>query len=291
MNIALSPRIVSRTLAVVVALALAAGTATAAGQNFGDVYYERAFVRAAQDKCRLFEPRLTQALEAATLQARGAALRSGRPATELAATAGRAKARAEATPCNDAELNRVKARVRHAFAGWSRAARINFPGDTAVWSADRFESARDGWRLFQDGATGASPVRFGLTGRAPQDARPTAVVSFAGKPRPYAARIVMRDAARSPRPWLAADGLPPDAARRAVFAAGSDLAPRELLVSGARTGEVWRFPDSAAEALAALDPREPFLIEFLFRDDSVATARFEAGDFAAARAFLAMGPV
>jgi len=287
MKIAPSPRIVSRTLAAIVALTLAAGTATAAG----DVYYERAFVRAAQDKCRLFEPRLTQALEAATLQARGAALRAGRPATELAATAGRAKARAAATPCNDAELDRVKTRVRHAFAGWSRAARINFPGDKAVWSADRFESSRDGWRLFQDGATGASPVRFGLTGRAPQDARPAAVVSFVGKPRPYAARIVMRDAARSPRPWLAGDRLPPEAARRAVFAAGSDLAPRDLLASGARAGEVWRFPDSAAEALAALDPREPFLIEFLFRDDSVATARFEAGDFAAARAFLAMGPV
>ncbi|MEN5146372.1 hypothetical protein [Brevundimonas diminuta] len=287
MKIAPSPRIVSRTLAAIVALTLAAGTATAAG----DVYYERAFVRAAQDKCRLFEPRLTQALEAATLQARGAALRAGRPATELAATAARATARAEATPCNDAELNQVKTRVRHAFAGWSRAARINFPGDKADWSADRFESARDGWRLFQDGATGASPVRFGLTGRAPQDAHPAAVVSFVGKPRPYAARIVMRDAARSPRPWLAGDGLPPEAARRAVFAAGSDLAPRDLLASGARAGEVWRFPDSAAEALAALDPREPFLIEFLFRDDSVATARFEAGDFAAARAFLAMGPV
>ncbi|MGE7197147.1 hypothetical protein [Brevundimonas naejangsanensis] len=287
MKIALSPRIVSRTLAAIVALALAAGTATAAG----DVYYERAFVRAAQDKCRLFEPRLTQALEAATLQARGAALRAGRPASELAATAERAKARAEATPCNDAELNQVKTRVRHAFAGWSRAARINFPGDKAIWSADRFESAHDGWRLFQDGATGASPVRFGLTGKAPQEAHPAAVVSFVGKPRPYAARIVMRDAARSPRPWLGADGLPPDAARRAVFAAGSDLAPRDLLASGARAGEVWRFPDSAVEALATLDPREPFLIEFLFRDDSVATARFEAGDFAAARAFLAMGPV
>jgi len=287
MKIAPSPRIVSRTLAAIVALTLAAGTATAAG----DVYYERAFVRAAQDKCRLFEPRLTQALEAATLQARGAALRAGRPATELAATAGRAKARAQATPCNDAELDRVKTRVRHAFAGWSRAARISFPGARAAWSADRFESARDGWRLFQDGATGASPVRFGLTGRAPQDARPAAVVSFVGKPRPYAARIVMRDASRSPRPWLGTDGLPPEAARRAVFAAGSDIAPRDLLASGARAGEVWRFPDSAAEALAALDPREPFLIEFLFRDDSVATARFEAGDFAAARAFLAMGPV
>ena len=47
----------------------------------------------------------------------------------------------------------------------------------------------------------------------------------------------------------------------------------------------------AAEALAALDPREPFALEFLFRDGSVARARFEAGDFAAGQAFLAMGAV
>ena len=45
------------------------------------------------------------------------------------------------------------------------------------------------------------------------------------------------------------------------------------------------------EALAALDPREPFALEFLFRDGSVARARFEAGDFAAGQAFLAMGAV
>ena len=45
------------------------------------------------------------------------------------------------------------------------------------------------------------------------------------------------------------------------------------------------------DALAALDPREPFALEFLFRDGSVARARFEAGDFAAGQAFLAMGAV
>ena len=49
------------------------------------------------------------------------------------------------------------------------------------------------------------------------------------------------------------------------------------------------FPVAAANALAGLDPREPFVIEFLFRDDSVARATFEAGDFAAARAFIGMG--
>jgi len=48
-------------------------------------------------------------------------------------------------------------------------------------------------------------------------------------------------------------------------------------------------PAMSAAALERLDPRETFAIEFHFRDGSVATAKFEAGDFAAGRAFLAMG--
>ncbi|NWE54364.1 hypothetical protein HX774_18365, partial [Brevundimonas sp. P7753] len=64
-----------------------------------------------------------------------------------------------------------------------------------------------------------------------------------------------------------------------------------LLPTGARQGEVWTFSTEAADALAQLDPRESFVIQFLFRDDSVAEARFEAGDFAAGRAFLAMGAI
>ena len=46
---------------------------------------------------------------------------------------------------------------------------------------------------------------------------------------------------------------------------------------------------AAADALSGLDPREVFTVEFVFRDGSVARTVFEAGDFAAGRAFLAMG--
>lgn len=291
MKIASPVRFVSSALAVL-ALSLGAAEAWAqADRSAGDIYYERAFVLAAHRKCRLFEPGLTAALDAATLQARGAALRAGRSGPALAATATRAQARAAATACDDAGLMRVKARVRTAFAGWSRAALIEFAGGAAPWKADRFSGREPGWRLAQASAVGASPVRFGLSGLGPTTTQATAVVSFAGRPRPYAARLVMRDAAKAPRPWLAGEGLPPEAARRAVFAARSEDAPRSLLAEGARRGEAWIFPAEAAEALAGLDPREPFLIEFLFRDDSVATARFTTGDFAAGRAFLAMGPL
>ena len=54
-------------------------------------------------------------------------------------------------------------------------------------------------------------------------------------------------------------------------------------------GEAWLFPAATADAMSKLDPREPFVVEFLFGDGSAARATFEAGDFAAGRAFIAMG--
>lgn len=288
MRIASSPRFASKTLAAAAAVVLLGAGADA---RAAEAYYERSFVLAAHRKCHLFEPRLIAALDAATLQARGAALRAGRPAGDLAAMAERAQGRAAAVACDDADLKRVRGRVQAGFAGWSRAARMSFPGDRADWRADRYSGRETGWRLVQDSAVGGSPVRFGLAGSGPEATTPTAVVSFVGRPRPIAARIVMRDAARLPRPWLTDADLPPESGRKAVFAARSDAAPKTLLAAEARQGEAWTFSQEAARALAELDPRESFTLEFLFRDNSVAVARFEAGDFAAARAFLGMGAI
>ncbi|MNE56887.1 hypothetical protein D3C80_1518260 [compost metagenome] len=168
---------------------------------------------------------------------------------------------------------------------------MSFPGDRSAWRGDRYESQAIGWRLVQDSVTGGSPVRFGLAGTGPTATTPVAVVSFVGRPRPYAARLVMRDREQAPRVWLTGGGLPPESVRRVFFAASAQAAAPSLLTEGARQGEVWTFSTEAADALAQLDPRETFVIEFLFRDDSVAEARFEAGDFAAGRAFLAMGAI
>jgi hypothetical protein len=52
------------------------------------------------------------------------------------------------------------------------------------------------------------------------------------------------------------------------------------------------FPAAAANALAALDPREAATVEFLFpsgQGERVEAASIEVGDFAAGRAFLAAG--
>lgn len=291
MRIGFSPRSASRMLAATVAamtLGLPVGAARAA---VTDAFYDRTFMLAANRKCDLFGPQLIAALDAAALQARGAALRAGAPVADLSAAAARARSRAARTACDDGDLNRVSARVQAGFAGWMRAARMSFPGDRSAWRGDRYESEATGWRLVQDSATGGSPVRFGLAGTGPKTTVPTAVVSFAGRPRPYAARLVMRDRDKTPRVWLTGGGLPPESVCRVFFAASAHVAAPGLLTEGARQGEAWIFTAEAANALAQLDPRESFVIEFLFRDDSVAEARFEAGDFAAGRAFLAMGAI
>lgn len=291
MRIGLSPRTASRMLAAAVAAMTLAAPVGAARAAVTDAFYDRAFMLAAHQKCDLFEPQLIAALDAAALQARNAALRAGIPAADLSAAAARARSKASRTPCDDGDLTRVRARVEAGFAGWSRAARMSFPGDRSAWRGDRYESKTAGWRLVQDSATGGSPVRFGLAGTGPKSTVPTAVVSFIGRPRPYAARMVMRDRDKTPRVWLTDGGLPPESVRRAFLAGWFHAAAPSLLTDGARQGEAWIFPAEAAEALSQLDPRETFVIEFLFRDDSVAEARFEAGDFAAGRAFLAMGAI
>lgn len=261
---------------------------TVAQSGPADTYYERAFMVAADQRCGLFETRVDAALGAALAQARGAALRSGAAEADLSATAARARSRAHAVSCRDPQLATVKGRVDNAFSGWLRTPRMTFPGARADWIANRLGSTAASWRLKQASVIGASTVLFGYAGEGEEPGL-VAVVSFVGRSRPNAARIVLRDPDKVPRAWLAGDGLVPASSRASVWAAGVAAADPALLTEGRRTGEAWNFPASTAAALERLDPRETFAIEFHFRDGSVATAKFEAGDFAAGRAFLAMG--
>jgi len=274
----------------VLALAVLAQPVAALADATGP-FYERSFVLAAHAKCRMFAPAVASALTASTLQARGAAARAGVNDADLAATAARARTRAAQTPCDDPQLATVRTRVATAFAGWAGTARMSFPGGTSGWAANRSDFSRPTWRLMQASVTGASPVSFGFTAGGGQGESLKAVVSFVGRPRPYGARIVMRNADNLPRAWLTGRtlALPPESSRRAFFASGSAAAEPTLLARDRTQGQAWTFPAAAADALARLDPREPFVMEFLFRDGSVARANFEAGDFAAGRAFLAMG--
>lgn len=272
---------------------LAVATLVAPASAFAgpaDTYYERAFVVAADARCNLFQPELARALTAATAQARGAALRSGVAAADLTDVAYRAGARAGSVACADPQLAVVKDRVDGAFAGWTRLPRMTFPGDRFDWVANRAAYKRPTWRLHQASQVGSSPVAFGYAGEG-EDAALTAVVSWYGNPRPTSARLVFRDPAKAPRPWLAGDSLIPASARASLWSSGVTDAAPTLLAKDKRAGDAWTFSPAAAEALEQLDPRETFALEFHFRDGSVATVPFEAGDFAAGRAFIAMGTV
>ena len=251
-------------------------------------YYERSFVQAAGPRCDLFQPEVDLALTAAAWQARGAALRSGAGEIDLAATAARARARAGAVACSDPQLAVVRRRVENAFSGWTRTPRMAFDG----WSANRTAYDAPTWRLSQTSVTGASPVALGFAAEGETHAQTlSAVVSFVGRPRPYAARIVLRDPAKAPRPWLTSGGLAPERMRASLWSTGVSAAAPTLLAKDRQAGERWTFSPAAAAAIERLDPRETFAVEFHFRDGSVATARFTAGDFAAGKAFLAMGPL
>ncbi len=274
---------------LLICVSLLAGVARAAPT---DGVYERALLLEADRRCGLFTGDVRASLTASAGLARSAAERAGAVRTEVQAAARRGEARARATSCQSADLALAADRLRRAHAGWTQRPRMAFDAGQAVWRADRTPRDRAHWRLALDGRIGATPVTVGYATGAGETGF-AAVVAFHGRPRPYAARIVARDPdrARHPDRPAARGSAPPAAPRmpsRHVWAASQGRADVALAPEG-RPAQIWRFPERAAEAIAALDPRESFAVEFLFRDDSVLTVRFTAGEFAAARAFVAQG--
>ena len=286
------------------AATLAAAGPALAAPTAASLFYERALMTAADASCRLFAPPVAASLAAAKAQARGAALRSGADAASLQALEARAAATAQTAGCGSPDIALAATRVRSAFDGYARLDAMRYPGDTAEWFAQR--PADDGlshWRLSQRTRFGWDVMVFGLAGRG--TARPLmAVASFADGARPYGARLILRDVARTMGPYLDTreadlngriplDGrLPPASASRvfnaeALSPAGSDLRPADL-----DDGWAFRFPAAASDALAALDPRESVAVEFLFAGDGgdeTRTAYVEVGDFVAGRAFQSLG--
>ena len=295
-----NPRVRARR-PIALALGLAMTAAPLAAQaGPADAYFERTLMVQADQRCRLFAPELAQALASAAAQARGAALRSGASADALARVAQSARQRADQTPCASPDLAKAAARVRAAFDGYAHLQTMTFPGDSAVWIAQRSIAQRSStWRLSQTARFGADRLVFGLAGRGGASGL-IAVASFADGAQPYAARLVVRDTARAPAPFIggfAQAGRTGLAARMpmrmdtiAFGAEARDTADASLLPVGARDGIAFRFPRAAILALDGLDPREAVAVEFLFEGgdgDNLRTAYVEVGDFAAGRAFLA----
>jgi hypothetical protein len=276
------------------ALALAPGFAQA---QPADLFYERAVMSAADQRCGLFAPDVATALAAATAQARGAALRAGTAPGVLIQTEKTARNRVAAADCRSRDVTLAAERVRNAFAGFAKVTRLTYAGDVAGWAADRnlYRTAR--WRLSQEARFGGDRMAFGLVGREGPGAL-VAVGGFADGAQPYAARLILRDSARSTGPYLArldggstaslplAQRLPPRGAQKAYAAAARAAAGPDLLPKGATSGWAFRFSDDAAAELARLDPRESVAVDFLFQGDVTRRAYVEVGDFAAGRAFL-----
>jgi hypothetical protein len=277
-------------------LIIAPAAASSARAAVTDLYYERALMSAADARCGLFDPGASAALGAAMFQARGAALRSGVDEAGVDAVAARAQARAAATACNAPDLRVAAQRVRVAFKDYARLLRMNFPGEGAGWKADRSLPAKtSAWRLSQSSSLDGAPITFGLAGRwgAPQQL--LAVADLGEEQTPYAARLIMRDAARAPRAYLPAGGAslagrtPPRWSARIFVAEARGDADAGLRPTGADQALAFRFPAAAAEAMAGLDPREVVTVEFVYAGragDIARRAVIEVGDFAAGRAFL-----
>ncbi len=288
--------------ALALGLALAAGP-LAANAAAIDLYYERAVMVTADQRCHLFSPELAAALASAEAQAHGAALRAGARDAALDQTLERAQSRVGAVACNSPDIATAAGRVRAAFDGYSKLTSMSFPGDTADWQAARASPRRHTvWKLSQTTRFGAASAILGLAGRDGPSVL-LAVASFPGGAPPYTARLVMRDRDLAPEPFLNAiqtrpGATTPLAARMPPRAAVATFLPdvrsgvdQLLMPTGAdaRTGVAFRFPRAAADSLAALDPREAVAVDFVFAGDAgdvVRTAYFEVGDFAAGRAFL-----
>lgn len=277
------------------AIGLAAFAApTALFANAADQLYERTLMTAADGRCRLFTPTISAALDASRAQARGATLRSGATELQVAALEQRARAKAAGAACDSKDLTLAAGRVRKAYEGYSQMLSQVYPGDVSSWKAERSVSATiPVWRLSQPSAFGSDRMVFGLAGRAKAV---TAVATFASGQRPYAARIIVRDTARTLGPYIApgsgrnlAGKVAPRGASMVFNAETRDEAPLTLLPTGAKTGLAFSFPTAAADAIARLDPREAITVEFAFAgrgDEVTRRAYLEVGDFAAGRAFL-----
>jgi hypothetical protein len=292
----------SRRACLAIAVILAAILPGLAHAAAVDAYYERAVMTAADQRCRLFTPEMASALASAEAQAHGAALRSGLTAGVLDQVGQRAQNKVAGLSCSSPDIAKAADRVRVGFDGYSKLERMNFPGDTNDWLAVHDNSKRVPiWKLSQGVKFGWNSLMFGLAGKDGPSSL-LAVASFPDNAQPYAARLLVRDPSLAPEPYLnvikasttgklpLSARTPPRGAMRGIMAQDRQVADASLLPRGTSSGVAFRFPKSAADALAGLDPREAVAIEFQFASatgETVRTAYVEVGDFAAGRAFLA----
>jgi hypothetical protein len=278
------------------ALGLIGLTSASHAQSADTIFGERAYALALDDRCALFSPAQRDALDAARLQARGVLLRGGVAAYRLNHYTAQLTQDAAGQGCASELTLALRDRVIDAFSAYVRMRDMNFPGESFGWMADRQAFTADAaWVLLQD--TGV--VRAGLSAVGGHLAFS---VSSPSQREYTSAVLVTRDPERDDELFdPTSDGVflppaeaewarwtPPEHARRLVWASNHVADPMiELLFEEDDNRPLYRFPDSAIEALASLDPRETARIDYMDQQGNrVRSVYIEVGDFSAALAFL-----
>lgn len=288
-----------------------AQNAYAQGGDAESLFIERAALRAANERCQILTADEARALDMGFWLVRTTLIRAEYNLNQIARVGSEAADYAATKPCDDPALLGAAARLADAFLAFSRTPFKEFPGDDRGWTATR--TLTDVWAIWQAEPTGTA--RFGLI--YPERARDpmafadpdkprepfalAALIALGGdEPAPSTARLVMRDPAIAPSPWLG--GLfgdagyklptPPRALSKRHFASQRIMVDAPPYGDNDTQGALFLFDARALASVSELDPREAVEIEFLpsdrNKDAEVKRVKMDVGDFQAAMAFASI---
>jgi len=294
-------------LMAMAACVLAPVTVSAGPDTLTETAVKRYFLAQADVRCHLLTPAAAMAVTAGYLQARNTTIRSRGAMDALTPWLEQARAAAANAPCDAPELTASARQAQDAYRGFVVQNRLELDG----WSGDRTYPDKAAWRLAQYQSSDGADAVLGLYGTL-SDARFVVMAHFADGARPYAARLLVRDAGR------VNSGLINRAPRDVTRTAPIGFTPATTLSFGARdsadvdvalhpevranlagfsargdyvgksaTSDAVRFdlPTPAWRAMAPLDPREDVVVEFDC-DDGPRYLRFEVGDFLTGLSFV-----
>jgi hypothetical protein len=275
-----------RFLLVIAALALAA-PAHADAPDARASFVERRGMLELDAQCHLFNDNIRAALQATTLQARGALLRGGWSIAQVQDLEQTVVTAAHGRTCQDQRTITGAANARTAAATWINANAQTFPGWTRAWYARRAPSP-EGWRLTQS-ISAPFAANFGVRLNNGRE-QLTLSVATPNAASLTGARLVMRDAMRTAPvdialPQRIAYGLGAGAPSPATSTQFASISARAERGSNGSAQVAFVFQDAAFRNLLNLDPRESVEIHFT---GSPQVLLVDVGDVAVARAFLAI---
>lgn len=278
------------------AILLAAALQMATADPFAS-FELRANAIAADEACGLFEdPRHRAALRASLSRSVAEVVALGADPERVDAEIARIRASRAASDCASAATVALGREARAAAEAYLRAFRMTAPSPAPgrSWSADRTPRSTGDWLLHQE--AGAS--RLGKAVLAEGD---RVVFALDAARRPVSVMLVARDPGLAPQkidatrnglfPAPDENGLaryaPPEDASLRFWASGRiDAASARALMLSARSAHAFLLPETALEAVAALDPREAVFVEVRYAGGASERYWYQAGGLSAALDFL-----